>query len=112
MYPASGGCPSEKNAPFFNISKNGSGYILAIGWTGQWNCEISRNVDSVTMKSKIKDTHFKLTPGEKLRTSSVVIVPYDKNEEAQNKWKRLVKENFSLIGSDGGDKTGPFCAGI
>ncbi|MDO5310445.1 MAG: alpha-galactosidase [Clostridia bacterium] len=111
-YSTSGGRSSEKNAPFFNISKNGSGYILAIGWTGQWNCEISRACDSVTLKSKIEDTHFKLMPGEKLRTSSVVIMPYDKNDESHNKWRRLVKENFSLIGSDGRDKTGPFCAGI
>lgn len=112
QYSASGGRSSEQNAPFFNISKNGKGYIFAIGWTGQWNCEIIRDNDSVTIKSKIEDTHFKLMPGEKLRTSSVVIMPYDENDEAHNKWRKLVKEYFSLIGSDGRDKTGPLCAGI
>lgn len=112
QYSASGGRSSEQNAPFFNISKNGKGYIFAIGWTGQWNCEIIRDNDSVTIKSKIEDTHFKLMPGEQLRTSSVVIMPYDENDEAHNKWRKLVKEHFSLIGSDGRDKTGPLCAGI
>ena len=111
-YSASGGRSSEQNAPFFNISKNGKGYICAIGWTGQWNCEISRGNDSITFKSKIEDTNFKLMPGEKLRTSSVVVMPYDENDEAHNKWRRLVKEHFSLIGSVGRDKTGPLCAGI
>lgn len=113
QYSTSGGRSSEQNAPFFNISKNGKGYIFAIGWTGQWNCEISRDNDSVTLKSKIEDTHFKLMPGEKLRTSSVVIMPYaDGVTNAHNAWRRLVKENFSLIGNDGRDTTGPFCAGI
>lgn len=51
-------------------------------------------------------------PGEKLRTSSVVVMPYDEKDEAHNKWRRLVKEYFSLIGSNGRDKTGPLCAGI
>jgi alpha-galactosidase len=112
-YSTSGGRSSEQNAPFFNISKNGKGYIFAIGWTGQWNCEISRDNDSVTLKSKIEDTHFKLMPGEKLRTSSVVIMPYEDGvTNAHNTWRRLVKENFSLIGGDGRDKTDLFCAGI
>ena len=111
-YSASGGRSSEKNAPFFNISKNGKGYIFAVGWTGQWNAEISRDNDSITIKSGIENTNFKLMPGENLRTTSVVIMPYDENDEAHNKWRRFVKEHFSLIGSDGRDKTGPLCAGI
>lgn len=111
-YSNLGGRSSNGNAPFFNISKNGMGYIVAIGWTGQWNCEITRSEDSVTVKSKIEDTYFRLMPNEKIRTSSVVIMPYDKNDEGTNKWRMLVKEHFSLIGNNGRDKTGPLCAGI
>ena len=59
------------------------------------------------------DDESKLMPGEKLHTSSVVIMPYsDGVTNAHNAWRRLVKENFFLIGSDGRDTTGPFCAGI
>ena len=111
-YSVSGGRSSEQNAPFFNISKNGKGYIFAIGWTGQWNAEISRNNDSITIKSGIENTHFKLMPGEKLRTSSVVIMPYDNKDEAHNKWRKLIKEHFSLIGAEGRDQTGPLYAGV
>lgn len=112
-HAASGGRSSEKNAPFFNVHKNGMGYIFAIGWTGQWNCKISRDEDSVTFRSKIEDTHFRVMPGEKFRTSSVVIMPYEGDViDAQNKWRRLVKEHFSLIGKTGRDPHGPLCAGI
>lgn len=112
-YSASGGRSSEERAPFFNIHKDGEGYILALGWTGQWKCQISRANDSVTFKSKIEDTFFRLMPGEKLRTSSVVIMPYQGDvADSHNKWRRLVKEHFSLIGKEGRDQNGPLCAGI
>ena len=112
-YSASGGRSSEERAPFFNVHKDGEGYILALGWTGQWKCQISRANDSVTFRSKIEDTFFRLMPGEKLRTSSVVIMPYKCDvADSHNKWRRLVKENFSLIGKEGRDQNGPLCAGI
>lgn len=112
-YSASGGRSSEERAPFFNIHKDGEGYILALGWTGQWKCQISRANDSVTLKSKIEDTFFRLMPGEKIRTSSVVIMPYQGDvADSHNKWRRLVKEHFSLIGKEGRNQYGPLCAGI
>lgn len=112
-FSTSGGRSSEKNAPFFNVNKNSSGYIFAIGWSGQWKCEIAREEDSISFKSKIEDTYFRLMPKEKIRTSSVVIMPYENGAiNAQNKWRRLVKEHFSLIGKQGRDDHGPLCAGI
>lgn len=99
-YSASGGRSSEAKAPFFDIHKNGNGYIFAIGWSGQWNAEISRDFDDIVFKSKIEDTAFRLMPGEKIRTSSVVVMPYSGNVvSAHNVWRRLIKEHFSPIGT-------------
>lgn len=112
-YATSGGRSSEQNAPFFNIHKNGCGYLFAIGWTGQWNCSVSRTENDVTVKTKIEDTHFRLLPGEKIRTSSFVMMPYEGSVvQAQNKWRNLVKKHFSPIGRDGRDPHGPLCAGV
>lgn len=112
-YATSGGRSSEARAPFFNIHKDGMGYIFAIGWTGQWNSRISRTNDSITFKSKIEDTFFRLMPGERIRTSSVVFMPYHADvAESHNMWRRLVKEHFSLIGKAGRAANGPLCAGI
>lgn len=112
-YTASGGRSSENNAPFFNVHKNGKGYIFAIGWTGQWACRIERSEDDITFKSKVEDTYFKMMPGESFRTSSVVIMPYEGDVvTSQNKWRRLVKEHFSIIGSEGRDEYGPLCTGV
>lgn len=110
-YASAGGRSSNGTAPFFNIHNGGSGYICAVGWTGQWNCSITRNEDSVTVKSKIEDTNFRLYPGEKFRTSSIVIMPYNNCDfiESQNMWRRLVRQHFSLIGKEGREKHCPAC---
>ena len=112
-YANSGGRSSEKNAPFFNIHFQGRGYIAAIGWSGQWNCEIRRLEDGVLIKSGIEDTHFCLEPGERFRTSSIVIMPYEGAViDGQNQWRRLVREHFSLIGQPGRDTHGPLCLNV
>ncbi|MBE6596109.1 MAG: hypothetical protein E7641_00415 [Ruminococcaceae bacterium] len=95
-YKNIGGRSSEGLAPFFNVHQNGKGWIMAIGWTGQWNCKISRSEDKVRFRSKIEDTHFVLFPGEEIRTSSVVILPYEGSvSDSQNIWRRLLIEDFS-----------------
>lgn len=112
-FTTSGGRSSEQNAPFFNVHKDGKGYIFAIGWTGQWNCYLERTTDDIIIKTKIEDTHFRLLPREKIRTSSFVLMPYEGTVvQSQNKWRRLIKEHYSLIGKDGYDKHGPLCAGV
>ena len=75
-YKCDGGRSSDGTAPFFNIFRQNQGVIFAIGWTGQWNCSIARSEDSVAVKTKIEDTHFRLYPGEKIRTSSFVLMRY------------------------------------
>ncbi|MBP3918362.1 MAG: alpha-galactosidase [Clostridia bacterium] len=112
-YATCGGRSSEQLAPFFEVHKNGAGYIYAIGWTGQWNCEIARGSDSVTFRSGIENTHFRMLPGESFRCASVVIMPYQGDStNARNLWRRLVKTHFSLIGKEGRDAYGPLCAGV
>ena len=108
VYCASGGRSSEARAPFFNVHKNGQGYIFAIGWTGQWNAKIERTTDTIRFASGIEDISFYLEPHEKIRTSSIVVMPYACDYvSSQNKLRRLVKECFSHIGSSGRDSYGP-----
>ena len=112
-YAPTGGRSSETRAPFFNIKREDKGVIFAIGWTGQWQCELDRTDEGVRIRTKVQETHFRLLPGEKIRTSSIVIMPYTGTViQAQNQWRRLVKKEFSLIGKPDRDTEGVFCAGI
>lgn len=112
-YACSGGRSSDGKAPFFNIYRQGEGVICAVGWTGQWNCRISRSAESVGIRSKIEDTNFRLLPGEKFRTSSFVMMRYNGDmTDGQNKWRRFVKSAFSVIGEGRRAENAPFCAGV
>lgn len=112
-YCASGGRSSDRNAPFFRVHKQDGGYFFAVGWTGQWAARFERTEGEIKFRSGVQDAEFYIKPGEKFRTSSVVIMPYEGSETSGiNKWRRLVKAHFSLIGQPGRDKNGPLCTGI
>lgn len=109
IYAADGGRSSQKHAPFFDINRMDKGVIFAIGWTGQWNCRLKRNDTHINIRTGIEGVHFKLYPNEKVRTSSIVILPYETGQmNAHNQWRRLLKEHFSLIGQAGRPQQVPF----
>ena len=90
-----GGRSSEGMMPFFDITVSGSGYIAAIGWTGNWKSEFTKCDLGIRIKTGLKETKFYLLPGEKIRTSSVLIMKYGKCEDRYNKFRRLIKNHFS-----------------
>ena len=95
------GRSSENQAPFFNVNKENNGYIFAVGWSGQWHNLITRLDGAVRFRSGVIGTKFKVLPGEKFRTSSIVILPYQNGlDEAQVSWRRLVKTHFCNMGKD------------
>lgn len=112
-YTTQSGRSSDTQAPFFNIRKNNSGVMFAIGWTGKWRCIVNRNAESIRIRTKIDDTAFRLYGKEKIRTSSIVIMPYEASlTGSQNRWRRMIKEEFSLIGKEGREQYGPLCANL
>lgn len=109
-YTTTGGRSSNERAPFFDINRIDKGIIFAIGWTGQWCCNISRDDEYVNVKTGIENVSFRLYPHEKIRTSSIVILPYKNGQiNAHNQWRRLLKEHYSLVGRKNRPKEGPLC---
>jgi len=97
---------SDGMMPFFDVTANGSGYITAIGWTGDWKAEFSKKEDGIHMKSGLKTTCFYLKPGEKIRTSSTLIMQYGAEEEKHNKFRRLIKNYISHLSNTGATREG------
>ena len=113
IFSPTGGRSSDEQAPFFCVHKDNKGYFLAVGWTGQWNLTATRKEDTIEIQSGIEDLYFRLLPGEKIRTSSFVVMPFEgSREDGHNKWRRLVKTDFSLIGKEGRDSEGPLCGAV
>ena len=94
-----GGRSSEGMMPFFDITALGNGYIAAIGWTGDWKAEFTKCDSGIQIKTGLKKTEFYLKPGEKIRTSSILIMKYNANEDKHNKFRKLIKKYFCYCSS-------------
>ena len=108
-FSSAGGRSCDGTMPFFNVNRGQEGVIFAIGWSGQWRCDLSRDKDGIVrIRTGLEDGDFYLKPGEKVRLSSVVVLPYSNGyAAAQNAFRRLVKDHYSLIGAAGRPATGP-----
>lgn len=89
-YGAPRGRSSEETAPFFDLNRGEEGVILAIGWSGQWFCSFERGRKDVRVRAGIPDLSFYLRPGEKIRTASVLVLPYSAGQDAAHNALRAV----------------------
>lgn len=101
----------EGLAPYFEVEDGELGLLLAIGWTGHWSARFAMdNEGGLTIDAGLPDADFYLKPGERLRTASMVILPYENgSEEGHNAFRRLVKNEFSPMGKNTVPAHGPLC---
>jgi alpha-galactosidase len=91
-YPlsAKGGRPSNKDFPYFNLAWANGGVIVVVGWPGQWAGELTRDAtNGLHVKAGQELTHFKLLPGEEVRTPRIVMMFWKGQwRRSQNLWRR------------------------
>ena len=86
-----GGRSTNHAWPYFNLQYGGGGTIIAVGWPGQWAADFARDENRglhVTAGQEL--THFKLLPGEEVRTPRVVLQFWRDRDwiDSQNVWRR------------------------
>lgn len=90
----SGGRSSDTTAlPFFNIASAGRGIMAAVGWSGKWVATVKRREPrSITLEAGMEKTHFRLHPGEEVRTPSVALLFWkgDDRLAGHNLFRRFV----------------------
>jgi alpha-galactosidase len=90
------GRSSDTNAlPFFNIASSGRGVVAAIGWSGRWEAVVGRtsaDPGAVDLAAGMPGTHFKLRPGEEVRTPSIALLFWKDAERisGHNLFRRFV----------------------
>jgi alpha-galactosidase len=99
---AAGGRPLNTDMPYFNLEWAGQGMIIVVAWTGQWTSEWSRDKDvGLSVSSGQEKTHFKLLPGEEVRTPLVVLQFWQGGDRirSQNIWRRwMIAHNLPRPG--------------
>lgn len=95
---SSGGRPSQTSAfPFFNFQHADSGFIAAVGWTGQWGAWFDRSLSGPTRVSAgMEQTRLVLRPGEKIRSPRILLLSWTGDRmEAHNRFRRLLMWHYA-----------------
>lgn len=95
------GRPCAGVFPYFNIEWPGEGVIAVVGWPGMWAAEFVRDeARGLKITAGQERTHFKLLPGEEVR-SPLVVMQFWKGDyvRSQNTWRRwMIAHNIPRRG--------------
>jgi alpha-galactosidase len=100
-FSSNGGRPTDGDMPYFNLAWLHRGIILALGWPGQWNLDIARErPQSVHVAGGQSLTHFRLNPGEEVRTPLAVVQFWAGDwVDGQNVWRQwMIRHNVPRPG--------------
>jgi alpha-galactosidase len=95
-----GGRGTNGTLPYFNIQGPEQGLIAVVGWPGQWDAQFRRDATTkLAVRAGQEQTHFKLLPGEEVRSPLIVLQFYEGDpRRAQNIWRRwMVEHNLPRI---------------
>jgi len=92
-FSAVGGRPTNTDLCYFNIALPGDGTIVALGWPGQWAATFTRDEGTgLQVRAGQELTHFKLLPGEEVRSPLVALVFWHGDWiDGQNVWRRWME---------------------
>jgi alpha-galactosidase len=85
-----GGRPTNVDWSYFNLEWAGEGLIVSVGWPGQWAAQFIRDEGTrLRLAAGQELTHFKLLPGEEVR-SPLIVLQFWKGDwiGSQNIWRR------------------------
>jgi alpha-galactosidase len=72
-----GGRSSDGAFPFMNLQRPGGGFVLAVGWSGQWTARFERDKQALRIAAGMEQTHLRLHPGERIRTPRILLLPWE-----------------------------------
>jgi alpha-galactosidase len=73
--PSAGRSSDTTALPFFNVAGPGHGIMVAVGWSGRWKASVRRvGALGLGLDAGMARTHFRLLPGEEVRTPSVALL--------------------------------------
>ncbi|MHB0859154.1 MAG: glycoside hydrolase family 36 protein [Anaerolineae bacterium] len=92
-----GGRSSNGLLPFMNLQCPGGGYVLAIGWTGQWAAEWTRGEADLRVQAGMERTCLRLHPGEKIRTPRILVILYQGDDPlaGNNLLRRVILDHYT-----------------
>ena len=95
-FASEGGRSSQPVMPFQTLWLGEAVVTLAFGWTGHWFCEYERIEEGVHVRCGVAGVETYLRPGERIRTSQVLIARCGEGKDAaRNRFRRLIKAHYT-----------------
>jgi alpha-galactosidase len=108
---------SAHHLPYFNLISHDGNFVLAVGWSGYWKTAFDGD-DKGMLRIRMGQlcrTHFKLLPGERVRTPSVLLVRWagSRMTDGHNVFRRLMLHHY-VPHKDGEPAVAPYayCAAV
>lgn len=91
-----GGRSSNRDFPFMKIETAGASWIVAVGWSGQWRSEIHCRKDRrLQVTAGLEHTHFRLHPGERVRSPRILALCWPGDSlESNAQFRQLVYKHY------------------
>ena len=97
-----GGRSSSGEFPFFDLTDGDGGVTVAIGWSGQWQYDLSRDEGHVRLEIGLQDACFYLKPGERVRLPRVLVKAWEGDiADGHNAFRALMRERFAPRAANG-----------
>jgi alpha-galactosidase len=91
------GRASTNNAPFFKIEAGDASLVVGLGWTGCWKAGLEcLDRKHLRVRAGMEQTHFRLHPGEKVRSPRVLLLywPGD-TRESNAQFRQLIYRHYA-----------------
>jgi alpha-galactosidase len=94
---AGGGRSSNRDFPFFKVEAGDGSLVVAVGWSGQWQASLnSPDGFHLHLTAGMEQTHFKLHPGEKVRSPRMLVLFGDGDTlEANARFRQLIYRHYA-----------------
>jgi alpha-galactosidase len=81
--------------PYFRIDTGRGAVIVAVGWSGQWKADLDCRQDRLQLSAGLEKTHFKLHPGEEVRSPRMLLLLWEgERAESHCQFRRLLYEHY------------------
>ncbi len=97
-FAPSGGRPSNTTAfPILDLDFGGYALLFAIGWDGQWQCDIHMTEGKLNLQIGMEYADFYLEPGESVNLPSLLLLSEGDGASARRAFRHLLTTDFSPL---------------
>lgn len=97
--------------PFFKVETHRGSAVVAVGWSGKWKADVTCPDDrQLHMTAGLEKTHFRLKPGEKVRSPRILLLTWAGDTwEANARFRELIYKHYAAKRNGQTPLPIPFC---